>query len=66
MPYQRLAAEVLADWHEVQRTLRLVSSGTQEARLLRAEAQGLRHEYDRLVETAILFGRAVPSAFPAD
>lgn len=64
MPYQRFAVNVLADWLEVQRTLRLVSPGTQEAELLRTEAENLRREYDRLIAEAMLAGRPVPPAFP--
>jgi hypothetical protein len=65
MPYKRLAAQVLADWLEVQRTLELVSSGTREAALLRTEARHLRDEYDRLVVEAVLLRRPVPPPFPA-
>ena len=64
MPYQRLAVAVLADWFEVERTLRLVPSRSREALLLRAEARGLRDEYQRLVDAAVQFHMAVPKRFP--
>lgn len=64
MPYRRLATAVLADWLEVEHTLRLVQGDTREAALLRVEAQGLQAEYERLVEEARLFKRPVPPPFP--
>ncbi len=64
MPYRRLAVAVLIDWREVERTLMAVQGETEEAALLRAEAKGLRAEYQRLVDAAILFGRPVPPPFP--
>jgi hypothetical protein len=64
VPYQRLAVAVLADWFEVERTLRLVPTRSREALLLRAEARGLRDEYQRLVDAAVQFHMAVPKRFP--
>ena len=64
MPYRRLATAVLADWLEVEHTLRLVEGDTREAALLRVEAAGLQAEYERLVEEARLFKRPVPPPFP--
>ena len=64
MPYRRLATAVLADWLEVEHTLRLVQSDTREAALLRVEAAGLQAEYQRLVDEARLFKRPLPPPFP--
>ncbi len=64
MPYRPLALAVLADWREVERTLRIVPGDSDEAALLRAESAGLRAEYQRLVSGAILFGRPLPPPFP--
>jgi hypothetical protein len=65
MPYRRLATAVLADWLEVEQTLLVVQAESREASLLRVEAQGLRAEYERLVEQARLFKRPVPPPFPS-
>ncbi len=65
MPYRRLATAVLADWLEVEHTLRLVQGDTREAALLRVEAEGLQAEYERLVDEARLFKRPLPPPFPA-
>ena len=65
MPYRRLATAVLADWLEVEHTLRLVQGDTREAALLRVEAEGLQAEYQRLVDEARLFKRPLPPPFPA-
>ena len=65
MPYRRLATAVLADWLEVEHTLRLVQGDTREAALLRIEAQGLQAEYQRLVDEARLFRRCLLYTSPS-
>jgi hypothetical protein len=64
MPYQSRASAILSDWREVERDLLTVEPGTPEASRLRAEADGLREEYQRLVEDALRNDHPALPPFP--
>ena len=58
MPYRRAAEVVLAKWREVESQLAELDAEDPEAETLRADAAGLQHEYQALVE---LIARMVPA-----
>jgi hypothetical protein len=51
--HQRDAEIVLARWREVERQLSALAEDAPETEVLRAEAAGLRDEYQRIVTRAI-------------
>lgn len=64
MPYQRMAAAILADWRVVQWELLLASAGSPEVAALKAKAEWLRDQYLELTEGARAHGRPEPPPFP--
>ena len=47
---QKRAADILVQWREVERAMEDPAVGEEGLKLLRAEAEHLRDEYQRLVE----------------
>ena len=52
MPHQGLAAAILEQWREVDRELQAIAADSPELASLRAEADRLRDEYQRLIRAA--------------
>jgi hypothetical protein len=66
VPYQGLAAAILAQWREVERAKSDPALGPEAMVDLQAEADRLRDEYQSLVRQAINEHRPEPPPFPKD
>ena len=64
MPYQRLAAAVLAGWRAVEARLVTIDPQSAEAAELKIESHRLRTDYQRLIADAIEHHRPEPPPFP--
>jgi hypothetical protein len=62
VPHHSRADIVIARWREIERELEGVAAGTGVAKALRAEANSLRDEYQRLLERAQRADRREPPA----
>ena len=67
MPYQRMAAAILANWRAVEWQILLMGPlDSPEATALQAKADWLRTEYEGLIKRAQEDGRPLPPPFPTD
>lgn len=64
MPYQRIAAEILAQWREVERAMQEPGVGPEAMADLQAEADRLKAEYQGYIRMAINAQRPEPPPFP--
>jgi hypothetical protein len=66
VPYQRMAAAILANWRAVEWQILLMGQlDSPEAAALQARADWLRTEYEGLIKRAREDGRPQPPPFPA-
>jgi hypothetical protein len=64
LPYQRIAADLLAQWREVERAISEAGADSDAAETLRSEAGRVRDEHQDQVKTAPRANRPEPPPFP--
>ncbi len=65
MPYQRMAAAILANWRAVEWQILLIGQpDSPETTALQSKADWLRTEYEDLIKRAQADGRPLPPPFP--
>jgi phage shock protein A len=64
LPHQRVAADLLAQWREVERAIAEAGADPDALETLRSEATRLRDAYQDQVKAALRANRPEPPPFP--